>query len=99
VGVLDPFRFVLISIAGWMNQQQQQAIDYLREENLVLVRSKYSCGEAVVPEEAAQTLPAFNTAGAIPSTRRLWEEQDISLPLMVALAVEVRNILVQRPPE
>jgi hypothetical protein len=24
---------VLISIAGWMNQQQQQAIDYLREEN------------------------------------------------------------------
>src|SRR3982750_3647296 len=36
VGVLDPFRFVLISVAGWMNQQQQQAIDYLREENRVL---------------------------------------------------------------
>jgi len=36
VSVLDPFRFVLISIAGWMNQQQQQAIDYLREENRVL---------------------------------------------------------------
>ena len=36
MGVLDPFRFVLISIAGWMNQQQQQAIDYLREENRVL---------------------------------------------------------------
>jgi len=36
VGVLDPFRFVVISIAGWMNQQQQQAIDYLREENRVL---------------------------------------------------------------
>jgi hypothetical protein len=36
VGVLDPFRFVLISIAGWMNQQQQQAIEYLREENKVL---------------------------------------------------------------
>ena len=35
-GVLDPFRFVLISIAGWMNHQQQQAIDYLREENRVL---------------------------------------------------------------
>ena len=26
---MDPFRFVLISVAGWMNQQQQQAIDYL----------------------------------------------------------------------
>lgn len=33
---MDPFRFVLISVAGWMNQQQQQAIDYLREENRVL---------------------------------------------------------------
>src|SRR5829696_2576665 len=28
--------FVLISITGWMNQQQQQAIEYLREENKVL---------------------------------------------------------------
>src|SRR3954467_11243262 len=36
MGVLDPFRFVLISIASWMNQQQQQAIEYLREENKVL---------------------------------------------------------------
>ena len=36
MSVLDPFRFVVISIAGWMNQQQQQAIDYLREENRVL---------------------------------------------------------------
>ena len=33
---LDPFRFVLISIAGWMNQRQLQIIDYLREENRVL---------------------------------------------------------------
>jgi hypothetical protein len=34
--VLDPFRFVLIAVAGWMNQQQQDAIDYLREENRIL---------------------------------------------------------------
>jgi hypothetical protein len=34
--VLDPFRFVLISIAGWMNQRQLYIIDYLREENRVL---------------------------------------------------------------
>jgi hypothetical protein len=27
---------VVISMAGWMNHQQQQAIDYLREENRVL---------------------------------------------------------------
>ena len=34
--VLNPFRFVVIAIAGWMNQKQQYAIDYLREENRVL---------------------------------------------------------------
>jgi hypothetical protein len=34
--VLDPFRFVLITLAGWMNQRQLQMIDYLREENRVL---------------------------------------------------------------
>ena len=34
--VLDPFRFLLIAVAGWMNQAQQQMIEYLREENRVL---------------------------------------------------------------
>src|SRR5215471_14474577 len=34
--VLDPFRFVLIAVAGWMNQWEYQMMDYLREENRVL---------------------------------------------------------------
>ncbi|MFL6354796.1 MAG: hypothetical protein ACJ74Z_23500 [Bryobacteraceae bacterium] len=34
--VLDPFQFVLIAVAGWMNQRQLQTIYYLREENRVL---------------------------------------------------------------
>ena len=33
---LDPFRFLLIAIAGWMNRSQYCVIDYLREENRVL---------------------------------------------------------------
>jgi len=33
---LDPFRFVLLAVAGWMNQRQLQVIEYLREENRVL---------------------------------------------------------------
>jgi hypothetical protein len=33
---LDPFRLLLVSIAGWLSQQQRDAIDYLREENRVL---------------------------------------------------------------
>jgi hypothetical protein len=34
--MLDPFQFLLVAVAGWMNQRQQQAIEYLREENRVL---------------------------------------------------------------
>ena len=34
--VLDPFRFILIVLAGWINQQQQDINDYLKEENRVL---------------------------------------------------------------
>ena len=33
---LNPFRFVLIALSGWMNQQQLELIYYLREENRVL---------------------------------------------------------------
>ncbi len=36
VRLLDPFRFLLISLAGWMNQRHLQTIDYLCEENRVL---------------------------------------------------------------
>src|SRR6267142_6119969 len=32
----DPFRLLLISPAGYLNQQQQEVIDYLQEENRVL---------------------------------------------------------------
>src|SRR3954449_6534806 len=34
--VLDPIQFVLIVLAGWMNQRQLKMIEYLREENRVL---------------------------------------------------------------
>ncbi len=33
---LDPLRFVLIGLAGWVNEQQRDVIDYLHEENRVL---------------------------------------------------------------
>jgi putative transposase len=33
---LDPFRLLLISLAGYLNQKQQEVIDYLQEENRVL---------------------------------------------------------------
>ena len=33
---MDPFRLLLVSLAGWLNQGQQDVIDYLQEENRVL---------------------------------------------------------------
>jgi len=33
---LDPFRLLLISLAGWLNQHQRDVIDYLEEENRLL---------------------------------------------------------------
>lgn len=34
--ILDPFRFLLISVAGWLGHLQRDAIHYLSEENRVL---------------------------------------------------------------
>src|SRR5215831_18975343 len=34
--LLDPFSFLVVSVAGWMNQHQQHVIHYLIEENRVL---------------------------------------------------------------
>jgi hypothetical protein len=34
--MVDPFQFLLVAVAGWMNRHQQQTIEYLREENRVL---------------------------------------------------------------
>ena len=31
-----PFHFLIVAISGWMNREQQQVIDYLREENRIL---------------------------------------------------------------
>ena len=30
------FKFILVSLAGWMNRQQEDVIDYLREEVRIL---------------------------------------------------------------
>ena len=32
----DPFSFLVLSVAGWLNQRQQHVIEYLVEENRVL---------------------------------------------------------------
>ena len=32
----SPWQFILVTIAGWMNRQQQEAITYLKTENRIL---------------------------------------------------------------
>jgi hypothetical protein len=54
--VLDPFRFVLIAVAGWMNQRQLQMIDYLREENRVL-REQLGRGDSASTTASAVDWP------------------------------------------
>ena len=34
--VLQPWQLLIVIVAGWVNQQQQQVIEYLRTENQVL---------------------------------------------------------------
>ncbi|MGB0758807.1 MAG: hypothetical protein ACPGPS_04710 [Rubripirellula sp.] len=34
--VLQPWQLMLIILAGWINRQQQEVIEYLRTENTVL---------------------------------------------------------------
>ncbi len=33
---MDAFKLILVSLAGWMNRQQEDVIDYLREEVRIL---------------------------------------------------------------
>jgi hypothetical protein len=35
-GAIHPFRFLLVALAGWINQQQREVIEYLQTEKLVL---------------------------------------------------------------
>ncbi len=39
MNILQPWQLLLVCLAGWINRQQQDAIEYLQEENRVL-RSK-----------------------------------------------------------
>ena len=34
--VLQPWQLLLVTLAGWINQQQQEVIEYLRTENQIL---------------------------------------------------------------
>ena len=46
----DPFRFLAAATAGWVNQHQQNATEYLREGNRVL-RQQWVAGGGLQQEQ------------------------------------------------
>jgi len=60
---LGPFRFVLVGIAGWVNQCQLQVIDYLREENRVLRDQRCGWASAKKCTTAVRMVLRFLIAG------------------------------------
>ena len=52
-----------------------------------LVRSKLSCSSGIVPEQASQTLPAFDALGEADWVSRLREQDDVALSLMRTLGM------------
>src|SRR5579862_2105367 len=55
--VLDPFRFDVIALSGWINQHQLLIIDYLREENRVL-REQLGCRRPKFNDDQRRRLAA-----------------------------------------
>src|SRR5260370_31909589 len=85
---LDPFSFVVISIAGWMNSHQQHVIEYLIEENRVL-REQIGCSRlrfnddqrrrlAVKAKELGRKLLAQVATIVTPETLMAWHRKLIA---------------------
>src|SRR5215510_7327385 len=86
---LDPFTFLIISIAGWMNQRQQQVIEYLVEENRVLReqignrRMRFSdnqrCRLAVKAKRLSRKVLAQVATIVTPETLLAWHRKLIAM--------------------
>jgi hypothetical protein len=61
-----PGQFIVVAIAGWMNRQQQEVIEYLKEENRVL---REELGhKRIILNDARTPLISWRTAGPRPVT-------------------------------
>src|SRR5215472_12390001 len=89
--ILDPFRFVLIAGAGWMNQWEYQMIDYLREENRVL-REQLGPRRLRFNDDQRRRL-AVKAKGL---TRRLLDEMSPIVTWFVSLASETDRAEIRR---
>ena len=67
--ILQPWRLLFIILAGWVNEQQQQVIEYLRAENQVL-REKLGKKRILLSDDQRRRLAV---KGAILGRMR-WEQ-------------------------
>ena len=65
--VMDAFKLTLVSLAGWMNRQQQHVIEYLQEEIRVVRSIKSECLERMVLISSM----AWRISAAVSSSRDL----------------------------
>jgi hypothetical protein len=77
---LDPFSFLVISIAGWINQRQQQVIEYLVEENRVL-REQIGNRRIRFTDDQRRRLAARGTVSIPEIWMRLWDDGVIAYPM------------------
>ena len=89
-------QFLLLVLAGWVNRQQQDVIDYLQEENRVLraglrgKRLSLSNDDRRRLAVKAQALGREALAQIASVARRVQKHKRVAKPLMVALS----NIMI-----
>jgi len=49
--IINPWQFIMVALAGWINRQQQDVVEYLKEENRILrekLRKKSGHGRIIL---------------------------------------------------
>jgi hypothetical protein len=77
---------------------ESRTLQLSKGDILVVVGANYSCGAAIVFEQASEPLATYNGVAAwVGFIANFWEEQLVAFPLVVAFGVIMRAELGQRP--
>jgi hypothetical protein len=68
--ILQPWQLLLLILAGWINRQQQQVIDYLRTENQIL-KEKLGKRRILLSDDQRQGHGTMPPTGAARLIKRL----------------------------
>lgn len=68
--ILQPWQLYFVILAGWMNRQQQEVIEYLRTENQVL-KQKLDKKRTLLDDDQRRRLAVGAPDGEVECTERL----------------------------